>query len=90
MEEKYREFGNSLSVNGRYDRERVWSDGNVVNGYFNPDNRKLYLNNGNRDNRNPDNGPREKSLHKARKRSFRALWLEILQPAIGLLGRFYD
>ena len=59
-------IGNSLSVNGRYDRERVWSDGNTVNGYFNSDNRKLYLDNDSRDNRNANAGPREKSLHKVR------------------------
>lgn len=42
----------------------LWSDGNLVNGNFNADNSKLNLNNGNRDSRNPDNGPREKFLAK--------------------------
>ena len=63
VEEKHRKFGNRQSVNRRYDVEQLWSDGNLVNGYWNPSNGKLYLNNGNRDNRNSDNGPREKFLH---------------------------
>ena len=68
-------IGDSLSVNGWYDRERVWSLGNAVNGYFNSDNRKLYLDNDNRANRDADAGPREKSLHKARQSNCRALCL---------------
>ena len=63
MEEKHRKFGNRQSVNRRYGVERLWLGGNLVNGNFHPSNGKLYLNNGNRDNRNSDNGPREKSLH---------------------------
>lgn len=64
MMEKHRIFGNrSLVITEWHDTKRLWPDGYLVNGYWNEQNRKLYLDNGNRDNRNPSNGPREKFLH---------------------------
>lgn len=52
-----------------------------MNGYWNDDTSKLKLDNGNRDNRDSDNGPREKFLHKALLFG-RALCFQIFDPAI--------
>ncbi len=58
----------------------LWSDGNLVNGNSSADGSKLNLNNGNVDNRNPDNGVREK--FRASIRLWRILRLQILDPAV--------
>jgi hypothetical protein len=47
-------------------RKTLWVDGNLVNGNWNDDNSKLYLDNGSVDSTNPNNGPRQKFLQKLR------------------------
>ena len=53
-------FGNRHSEKRGYNVEWLWSDGDLVDGGWDPSNRGLYLSSGNRDDRSPSSGPRKK------------------------------
>ena len=51
--------GKCMDAKGWTRTSSLWSDGDLVDGGWDPSNRGLYLSSGNRDDRSPSSGPRE-------------------------------